>query len=383
MFRYLPLIVKNGLRNKRRSLLTIASVAISLCLLGLLGAIYHAFYFSVATPEQALRLVTRNKISLATVMPLSYQQKIQSIPGVREVMVQQWFGGVYKEPKNLFARFAVEPERFFSMYSEFKVPEDQQKAFIQERSACVIGRALADRFGFKLGDRITLVGDIFPVNPELTVRAIYDSDQNNEALFFNIHYLYDGLPVARRDFAGTYYILVDKPESVSPVSQQIDEMFRNSTIQTRTETEQAFQLGFLSFLGSVKVFLMSICAAVTFTILLVSANTMAMSVRERIREVGILKTLGFNNSAILGMILGEAAFLSLVGGIIGCLLANVLTFGVRKSPIIFTQLKTLTLVPSVAAIILVVGIFIGVLSSLIPAWNASRTNILDSLRYSG
>jgi putative ABC transport system permease protein len=167
------------------------------------------------------------------------------------------------------------------------------------------------------------------------------------------------------------------------VSQQIDDMFRNAPIQTRTETEQAFQLGFLSFLGSVKVFLMSICAAVTFTILLVSANTMAMSVRERIREVGILKTLGFNNGAILGMILGEAAFLSLVGGIIGCLFANVLTYGVRQSPIMFTQLKTLTLVPSVAAIILVVGVGIGVLSSLIPAWNASRTNILDSLRYSG
>ena len=383
MFRYLPLIVKNGLRNKRRSLLTIASVAISLCLLGLLGAIYHAFYFSEATPEQALRLVTRNKISLATVMPLSYQQKIQSVPGVREVMVQQWFGGVYKEPKNLFARFGVEPERFFTVFSEFHVPEDQKKAFIQQRSACVIGRALADRFGFKLGDRITLVGDIFPLTLELTVRAIYDSAQNNEALFFNIHYLYDGLPVGRRDFAGSYYILVDKPESVSPVSQQIDEMFRNSTIQTRTETEQAFQLGFLSFLGNVKVFLMSICAAVTFTILLVSANTMAMSVRERIREVGILKTLGFNNGAILGMILGEAAFLSLVGGIIGCLFANVLTYGVRKSPILFTQLKTLTLVPSVAALILIIGIFIGVLSSLIPAWNASRTNILDSLRYSG
>jgi len=198
MFRYLPLIVKNGLRNKRRSMLTIASVAISLCLLGLLGAIYHAFYFSVATPEQALRLVTRNKISLATVMPLSYQQKIQGIPGVREVMVNQWFGGVYKDPKNLFARFGIEPERFFTMYSEFKVPDDQKKAFLQERSACVIGRALADRFGFKLGDRITLVGDIFPVNLELTVRAIYDSEQNNEALFFNIHYLYDGLPVARR-----------------------------------------------------------------------------------------------------------------------------------------------------------------------------------------
>lgn len=383
MIRYLPLILKNGLRNRRRSILTICSVAASLCLLGVLMAIYHAFYFGQATPEQALRLVTRNRISLATVMPISYRQKILQVPGVREAMVMQWFGGVYKDPKNIFARFAIEPSRLFTLYPEYKTSEEEKKAFLRERSACMIGRAIADKYNIKLGDRVTLVGDIFPVTLELTTRAIYDAPENNASLYFNLDYLFESLSAGRRDFAGTFNILADSPDSVPRIAKEIDDQYRNAPIQTRTESEQAFQLGFISFLGNVKMFLLSICGAVTFTILLVSANTMAMSVRERVREVGVLKTLGFTNSSILGIILGEAAFLSLIGGVIGCLMASGLTYLVRQAPAFIIQLKTLTLEPSVAALILVVGVFIGVASSFIPAWNASRTPILDSLRYSG
>ncbi len=383
MIRYLPLILKNGLRNRRRSILTICSVAASLCLLGVLMAIYHAFYFGQATPEQALRLVTRNRISLATVMPISYRQKILQVPGVREAMVMQWFGGVYKDPKNIFARFAIEPSRLFTLYPEYKTSEEEKKAFLRERSACMIGRAIADKYNIKLGDRVTLVGDIFPVTLELTTRAIYDAPENNASLYFNLDYLFESLSAGRRDFAGTFVILADSPDSVPRIAKEIDDQYRNAPIQTRTESEQAFQLGFISFLGNVKMFLLSICGAVTFTILLVSANTMAMSVRERVREVGVLKTLGFTNSSILGIILGEAAFLSLIGGVIGCLMASGLTYLVRQAPAFIIQLKTLTLEPSVAALILVIGVCIGVASSFIPAWNASRTPILDSLRYSG
>jgi putative ABC transport system permease protein len=383
MFRYLPLIIKNGLRNRRRSILTICSVAASLCLLGVLMAIYHAFYFGQATPEQALRLVTRNKISLATVMPISYRQKILQIPGVREAMVTQWFGGVYKEPKNVFARFAIEPSRIFTLYPEYKTSEEEKKAFQRERSACMIGRAIADKYNIKLGDRVTLKGDIFPVTLELTTRAIYDSTENNESLYFNLDYLFESLPAGRRDFAGTFTILADSPDSVPRIAKAVDDAYSNAPIQTRTESEQAFQLGFIAFLGNVKMFLLSICGAVTFTILLVSANTMAMSVRERVREVGVLKTLGFTNASILGIILGEAAFLSLIGGVIGCLMAAGLTYLVRQAPAFILQLKTLTLEPSVAGLILLIGVLIGVASSFIPAWNASRTPILDSLRYSG
>lgn len=347
-------------------------------------AIYHAFYFSGNDrPEQALRLVTRNRISLANVMPISYRERIRQVPGVREVMVSQWFGGVYKEPKNMFARFAVEPSKLFTIFTEYKVPDDQRIAFERDRTGCVIGADIARKYNLKIGDRITLVGDIFPVTLEFTVRAIYDYPTANEIMYFNLDYLFESLGAGRKDFAGTFTILADSPESVPRIAPTVDDMFHNAPVQTRTESERAFELSFVNFLGNVKVFLLSICGAVTFTILLVSANTMAMSVRERIREVGVMKTLGFTNGEILTIILGEAAFLSLIGGAIGCLLASGLAFGVRQMPAFISQLKTLTIVPPVAAGLVLIALLIGVASSFIPAWNASRTSILDALRYSG
>jgi putative ABC transport system permease protein len=381
MFRYLSLMVKNAMRNRRRSVLTICSVAASLCLLGVLMAIYHAFFFTGPTPEQELRLVTRNRISLTNIMPVSYLQRIRQVPGVREVTIFQWFGGVYKDPKNMFGRMAVEADKFFTIYPEYKMPLEQQKAFIQERSACIIGTEIASKYNLKIGDRMTLVGDIFPITLEFTVRGIYDYPPEPENMFFHTDYLFESLPEGRRDFAGMFVILADSPESAQRVAGAVDDMFRNAPVQTKTETEKAFQLGFVSFLGNIKVFLLSICAAVTFTVLLVTANTMAMSVRERIREVGVLKTLGYTNGAVLGIILGEAAVLSLIGGVFGWLLASGLTFGLRHAP--GFMLKTLTVEPSVGVVLLTVAVLIGLASAFLPAWTASRTNIIDSLRYTG
>lgn len=384
MFRYIPLMWKNSLRNRRRSLLTIASVAASLCLLGVLMAIYHALFINEeVSPAQALRLITRNKISLTVVLPRSYGQKIATVPGVQEVMINQWFGGVYKDPKNFFARMAIEPAKMFKMFPEFELPDEQKKAFQRERAACLIGKALADKYNIKLNDHVQLQGDIFPVNLDLIVRGIYSSAENDEALYFDYEYLIQSLPSTRRDFAGTFQILADKPTSVDGIARTIDDMFRNSTIQTKTESERQFQLGFLSLIGNIKAFLLAICSAVTFTILLVSGNTMAMSVRERVKEVGILKTLGFTNGAVLGIILGEAAVISLLGGLIGSLIATVLISGVRNAPVPIAQLKTLTLAPPVALACMGVALAIGVVSAFIPAYNASRTSILDALKYSG
>lgn len=384
MLRYISLMWKNSLRNRRRSLLTIASVAASLCLLGVLMAMYNALFISTeASPAQALRLATRNKISLTVTMPRSYQQKIASIPGVKDVMATQWFGGVYKDPKNFFARFAAEPDKIFRINPEFELPESQKKAFQQERAACLIGRNLARKYDIKLGDRVTIKGDIFPVTLELTCRAIYDSKENNDSLYFDYEYLRQSLPATRRDSAGMFTVLADSPESVPGIAKAVDDMFRNSTVQTKTESERQFQLGFLSLIGNVKMFLLAICGAVTFTILLVSGNTMAMAVRERVREVGVLKTLGFTPGAILGIILGEAAVISLIGGVIGCLIAAFLIAGIRQAPIPIAQMQTLTLAPPVAAVCVMVAVAIGVISSFVPAYNASRTSILDALRYNG
>lgn len=383
MFRYLSLILKNCWRNRRRTTLTIVSIGVSMCLLGVLMALYHAFYFGEPAPEEALRLVTRNKVSLTFPLPQFYREKIRQIPGVREIMISQWYGGVYKDardPKNFFARFAVDADKLFDMYTEFRIPEDRKKAFLKERTACVIGRDLADKFNFHENDRITLVGDIFPGTLELTVRGIFESPRASEVLYFHRDYLEEGLPQQRRGDAGTFYVLVDQPGNVTRVAKEIDEQFRNAPVQSRTESEQAFILSFVSFLGNVKLFLLSICAAVMFTVLLVSANTMAMSVRERVREVGVLKTLGFTRGNILVIILGEACSISLVGGVIGFAISVFLTAGVYKSPAGAFLPPVKPADPAVAAACIATAIAIGLISSFAPAWSAARTDIVEALR---
>jgi putative ABC transport system permease protein len=382
MLGYLPLIAKNCWRNRRRTTLTILSIAASLSLLGIFMAIYAAFYLTEPTPAQALRLSTRNKVSLVFPMPESYREKIKRIPGVREVMVSQWFGGMYidNRPEHLFARFAIEPDKIFIVRGEMKLPEEQKLAFQKERTACLIGRQLSEKINKHLGDRITLQGDIFPITLELTVRAIFDTEENNEVLYFDRKYLDESINGAMKNMAGMFAILADSADSVPRIAQAVDDEFRNSTTPTKTESERAFQLSFINALGNVKAFLLSICAAVTFTVLLVSGNTMAMSVRERVREVGVLKTLGFTRESILGMILGEAILLALLGGAIGLGIASILCSLIRKAPGFVGQIKTLSIHPPVALACLGVAASIGLISSLVPAWGASRTPIVEALR---
>jgi putative ABC transport system permease protein len=383
MLRYLPLILKNSWRNRRRTLLTIASIGVSMCLLGVMMAMYHAFYLSAPAADEALRLVVRNRVSLTVTMPLSYQTHIRQIPGVQEVMISNWFGGTYRDnrdPKNMFARFGVEPEKLFTIYSEFRIPEDQKRDFIRDRAGCVIGRDLANTFNFKVGDRIPITGDIYPGNYEFTVRGIFDSPRTNLVLFFNKEYVDQTLPERRRGQVGMYYVRIDEPSHSGSIAQAIDDEYRNSTAQTKTESEQAFTVGFLSMLGNVKMFLIAISAAVTFTILLVSANTMAMSVRERVREVGVLKTLGFTPGAILGIILGEACSISLAGGATGYFISAFILHGIAKSPFggFLPPIASID-VTNLAACVFT-AVLIGVLSSLVPALGASRTPIVAALR---
>lgn len=387
MFRFLSLAFKNSWRNKRRSILTISSMAVSLCLLGVLLAIYHALFYGQATPGQALRVVVRHKVSLGNPIPVAYENKVRQIPGVKEVSPWDWFGGTYKdarEQKNQFARMGVDPAAFMRIRTQMAMPDDQRQAFIRERSACVISQDLADDLGLKLGQRITLIGDIYPIDLDLVVRGIFTDPDADATLFFNMEYLRQSLPVARRGWDSIIAVLVDSPDDVPRVARTADEMFADSSYPTKTESEQQFALSFVSFLGNLKLFLMVICAAVTFTILLVAGNTMAMSVRERIREVGVLKTLGFTSETILGIIIGEALTIALIGGVIGLALAAVLASGIGGIHQAYVaQLHGLTVTPATALICVAVAAFIGAASSFVPAWNASRTNILDSLRYAG
>ena len=386
MLRYVPLILKNCWRNRRRTTLTILSIGVSMCLLGVLMAVYYAFYYAEPAPEQARRLITRNRVSLTFAFPLYYRERILQIGrplGLQEIMAMQWYNGTYKDardPKNFFARFAVEPEKLFKIYGEMQLPEEQKLAFQHDRTGCVIGRDLANKFGFKLGDRINITGDIFPGTLELTVRAIFDSPRQSEVLYFDRKYLEEGLPERRKGQVGTLVMLVDTPEHVTAVAQAIDNEFRNSPAQTKTETEQAFTLGFLSLLGDVKMILLSICGAVMFTILLVSANTMAMSVRERTREVGVLKTLGFTPGGILAIILGEACSIAVAGGAFGFALSVMLTGAVKHSPAGGFLPNLRPFEPAVAAACILTALAIGAASSLVPALGAARISIVEALR---
>ena len=386
MFRYLSLAFKNSLRNKRRSFLTISSVAVSLCLLGVLIAIYHALFMHDQSPGQALRLVVRNRVSLAQPIYASYEEKVRRVPGVKEVSVWNWYGGTYKDQdqKNFFARFAVEPKAFLTIRTQLEMPEDQRQAFIKDRQACIVSDDLARKLGFQVGQRIQLTGDIYPGTLDLKVVGIYHDPDATQSMFFSWDYLKETLPVARRSYIGTIAVLADSPDSVPRIAKAVDDMFENAPPQTKTESEQQFALSFVSFLGNIKVFLMAICAAVTFTILLVSGNTMAMSVRERIKEVGVLKTLGFTNEGILGIIIGEALCIALIGGVIGLVLAWLLTTGLTKSGAgAMVGVADLGLTWFTVVLSLAIALFIGFISSFVPAWNAARTNILDSLRYAG
>jgi len=309
------------------------------------------------------------------------------VPGVKEVSVWNWFGGTYKDnrdQRNFFARLGVEPKPFLKIRTQMQMPEDQRRAFLTDRTGFVISKDLAEKLNLKLGDRVTLVGDIYPVTLELKLVGIFEDPDANQTMFFNYDYLRDALPLGRRNYISVIAVLADSPEDVPRIAKAVDTMFENSSPPTKTESEQQFALSFVSFLGNIKLFLLSICAAVTFTILLVSGNTMAMSVRERIKEVGVLKTLGFTNGAILGMIVGEALCIAVIGGLLGLVLASLLTAVVGKAGEgMIGQLHGLSITPSTALLCLGVAALIGIISSFVPAWNAARTNILDSLRFSG
>jgi len=383
MFRLASLIVRNVFRNRRRSLLTLASTAVSLSLLALLLAIYQGFFYGEdASPSEALRIICRHRVSLTQALPASHQARIESVPGVRVVSAWTWFQGKYIDDTKFFARFAVDADRIFQIHQDWTLPEEQLKDFMQGRTACAIGRKIADQYNIKVGDRVTIVGDIYPVTLELTVKGVFDHAPNTECLVFHREYLSELLPKAskERDSVGTFLILAETAGDVPRIERAVDTMFDNSPYPTRTESEKEFGRSFLAFLGNIKLFFAAICAAVTFTILLVSANTVAMSVRERTRETAILRTLGYTPGEILQLVLGESVLISIIGGLAGLLIGWLLAKGLEASGggFGFQGIKW-----QVTTIVMGMAVFIGLLAALVPAMVAARKNVVESLRFTG
>jgi putative ABC transport system permease protein len=382
VLKFIPFTFRNLLRNRRRTILTVLSVTVSLFLLGTLLAVYAAFYHRDRPPEQARRLVTRHKVSLTHIIPEYYGQRIRAIEGVEGVCIQNWFGGVYidNRPEHMFPRFAVDADKIFDIYTEYSMPPEQLQAFLNDRQGLAVGRSIADRIGLRLGQRITIQGDIYPVDLELTVRAIFEG-RDDQVTFFHRKYLEESLPAEMKGNAGIFVIQGRSTEDVSRIAREVDGMFRNAPEPTKTESAAAFELTFVNQLGNVKLFLLSIAGAIVFTILLVSGNTVAMSVRERIREIGVLRTLGFTRRTVLAMIVAEAVVMALMGGALGVLLCLVATHGLEDMMVGFFTGFALPLwgVP----ICLGAAVLIGLCSSVIPASLAARTEITEALRHAG
>ena len=377
-------VVRNTFRNKRRSLLTLISISFSLLLLTMMICIWRSFYIDQVAPEAARRLIIRDRVSLAFFLPAYYRDKIRSVPGVTGVVPLTWFGGRYIDdrPEHFFAQMATDPDEYLKVASDKIVPPEQIKAWQQDRTGALIDVTLANKYGWKIGDRVTLQGNIFPADLELTIRAIYHRDPPQNTLYFNAKYLEEAVPWFKGQ-AGWYAAQLASADDVARASKTIDDMFRNSPLQTKSESEKAFQLGFIASLGNVKAFILSICGAVMFAIMLVSANTMAMSVRSRTREVAVLKTLGFTSLRVLSIFVSEAVALAVGGGVLGVLVAIPLIAGLTHRFIGLGIPLDMRVNAPTAGLALVVAVILGVVSGYLPAYRASHMNIVEALRHIG
>lgn len=377
-------VTKSAFRNKRRSILTVVSITFSLVLLTLMMTVWHSWYVDKGSAESAQRLITRHRVSLTQTLPIYYREKMRTVPGVAHVAPTQWFGGLYKDekPENFFAQFATDPDEIFQVMTDFKIPDDHLAAWQKDQAGAVVDSDLAKKFGWKIGDRVVIKGTIFPVNLELTIRGIFKAPEPSITLYFNRKYLEEAVGFFKGT-SGTFNILAKSPEDVPKVAAGVDELFRNSPQPTKTESEKAFQLSFINSIGNVKAFILSICLAVVFATLLVSANTMAMSIRERTREVAVLKTLGFTRQSILSLYVGEAVTVTLAGGILGCLLAMGLVTAMAHAPGMGFFFSGMKVTLSTFMLAIVVSVMVGFLSAIVPAYHAARIGIVDGLRHIG
>jgi putative ABC transport system permease protein len=377
-------VTKSAFRNRRRSVLTVLSITFSLILLTVMMTVWHRWYIDKGNAQSAQRLITRHRVSLTQNMPVYYREKMRTVPGVVAVAPTQWFGGLYKDekPENFFAQFGTDPNEIFKVMTDFKIPDDQLQAWQRDQAGCVVDSDLAKKFGWKIGDRIVIKGTIFPVNLELTIRGIFTPPQPSMTVYFNQKYVEEAVSWAKGR-AGTFGILAETPGDVPKVAAGVDAMFRNSPEPTKTESEKAFQLSFINSLGNVKAFILSICFAVIFATLLVSANTMAMSIRERTREVAVLKTLGFTRQTILRLYVSEAVTVALAGGVLGCLLAVGLVAAMAKAPGMGFFFIGMSVTFSTFLLALFVAGMVGFLSAIFPAYHAAKVDIVEGLRYIG
>ena len=378
------------MRHKLRSGLTVLGIIVAIVAFGLLRTVVDAWY-SGAEGSSDTRLITRNAISLVFPLPIKYQERIRKIEGVTAITHASWFGGVYVSEKNFFPQFAIDAKTYFDVYPEFLIPPAEINAFLIDRKGCVVGRKLADTYGFEIGDTVPLRGTIYPGTWRFTVRAIYDGAEAKTDIsqfFFHWDYLNETRKKAtarktsrKTDWVGVYAINISESNRAAEISNKVDTMFRNSLAETRTETEKAFQLSFVAMTEAIVVAIRIVSFVVILILLAVMANTMAMTARERIGEYATLKALGFSHHFLAGLIYGESMAIAFVGAIIGILLTFPVTDKFSEQvgtlfPVFGVSLETIYM-QAIAAF------SVGITAAVFPAYRVAQISIVEGLRSIG
>ena len=379
----LKLIIRNAFRHRLRTLLTMLGIVIAVLAFGLLQTVVDAWYAGVEG-SSGTRLVTRNAISLVFSLPLTYEERIRQVPGVTAIGKANWFGGVYIDKRNFFPQFAVDADAYFRLYPEYVVAADQFRSFQRDRKGCIVGRKLAQTYGWRVGDVVPLRGTIFPGTWEFVLRAIYqgaDDKTDESQFFFHWDYLNESLKKTaprRANQVGIFLVGIADADAAAQISRQIDALFHNSLAETLTETEKAFQLGFISMTEAIVVAIRVVSFVIIVIIMAVMANTMAMSARERRSEYATFKALGFRPAFLSALLFGESLVIAFSGGALGIIATFPLVRGfgqlmIKLFPVF--QLSAATIAMQLAAAMLV-----GVVAALVPSWKAARTRIAEGLR---
>jgi putative ABC transport system permease protein len=375
--KFSKLILKNILRNKRRTLLTISSLVVSLFLIITLATILTEFSRG-SSRSNPLRLITRHAVSLAFTLPVAQQQRIATVPGVKAVIPFSWFGGIYKDEKNFFANFAVDASRLREVMTELNMSDPEWQAFINDRQGAIVGQKLVKLYGFTSGQRVTLRSPIYDRSVEFIVRGVYTGG-DEKTLFFHHDYINELVPAWAKDQVSTFSILANSAEDVPRIAQSIDSIFINTDAPTKTESERDFAISFETMMGGVKQFMYGIMGAIAFSLLLIMGNTMAMTVRERTREVGMLKALGFQRGTIAGLFVGEALLVTTLGALIGIGGAMLLFKSIDFS-LVIPNFQSFVPTAQTLMVAFVVSIFVGLISVVYSAYRVSGMTIAEALR---
>ncbi|MBX9902618.1 MAG: FtsX-like permease family protein [Burkholderiaceae bacterium] len=380
----LNLLLKNAFRHKLRTLLTMVGLIVAICAFGLLRTIIDAWYAGVDATSST-RLVTRNAISLTFPLPLNYAERLKTVDGVTGISWSNWFGGVYITERNFFPQFAVEPASYLALYPEYVLKDEEKKAFLLDRQGAIVGRKLANQYGWKIGDQIPLRGTIYPGTWTFTLRGIWDGvDAKTDESQFLFHWQFLSESARKRigkgaDFVGVYLVKINEPNNAPLISERIDAQFKNSLAETLTETEKAFQLGFVSMSEAILVAVNAVSFVIIVIIMAVMANTMSMTARERLAEYATLKALGFSPSFVVKLLFGESLVIALIGGGLGMLLTLPLAAGFAKA--VGTLFPSFMVSNKTMLFQILASFIVGFVAAAWPAWKMSRIDIVNGLRH--